>query len=261
MASNKRFDEMTEKATIANTDILLIADYADLDINSNPKTKKLTWANMLTIIAASGFVLDVDYDAYSILASDADDTPVALTVAASTFVGRKTSGGISAMTASEARDVLSVEENSTADQTDSEIETAYNNQVAQVSETEKDEMTSTSIKTSAPKDIADIAGTGNNIVTDSTTSRTFSLTDSNKHIRCTNGSAITLTVPLNATVPLPIGFMCEPEQAGAGTITYSPEGAAVLRSKDSNLSSNGQYGSSMIKKIGTDEWLIVGDLA
>ncbi len=52
-----------------------------------------------------------------------------------------------------------IEDNATADQTDSEIETAYNNQVAQVSTGEKTAGTATGVRRFSPKDIADMAGT------------------------------------------------------------------------------------------------------
>lgn len=46
------------------------------------------------------------YDANTILAATTDDTPAALTVGASTFVGRKAAGNISAMSATEAAALL-----------------------------------------------------------------------------------------------------------------------------------------------------------
>lgn len=46
------------------------------------------------------------YDANTILKADTDDTPVALSVPASTFVGRKAAGSISAMSATEAAALL-----------------------------------------------------------------------------------------------------------------------------------------------------------
>lgn len=48
------------------------------------------------------------YDANTILAATTDDTPAALTVGASTIVGRKATGGIVALTASETRTILSL---------------------------------------------------------------------------------------------------------------------------------------------------------
>lgn len=54
------------------------------------------------------------YDANSVLYATSDNTPVALTVAASTIVGRKSSGDIVALTATEARTILNVADGSNA---------------------------------------------------------------------------------------------------------------------------------------------------
>ena len=56
----------------------------------------------------SDYVAKTLYDAYSILYADTDNTPAALTVGASTIVGRKATGGVSAMTPAEAMNVLFV---------------------------------------------------------------------------------------------------------------------------------------------------------
>lgn len=52
-----------------------------------------------------------------------------------------------------------IEENATADQTNAEIETAYNTQVAQVSDLEKTEGTATQVKRFAPADVKDMIDT------------------------------------------------------------------------------------------------------
>jgi hypothetical protein len=59
-----------------------------------------------TNVDAAGAVMNSDYDANTILAATADNTPVALTVAASRIVGRKATGDIAAMTAAETAAVL-----------------------------------------------------------------------------------------------------------------------------------------------------------
>ena len=83
------------------------------------------------------------------------------TVNTNTILGRATAGigDIESLTAAQARLILNVEDGSTADQTDAEIETGYNNQVPQVSAGEKTAGTETAIRRFSPLDIADMAGT------------------------------------------------------------------------------------------------------
>jgi hypothetical protein len=75
-----------------------------------------------TNVDAAGAVMEADYNANTILAATSDDTPVALTVAEQTLVGRITSGNIDALTATEVRTLINVEDGATADQTAGEIE-------------------------------------------------------------------------------------------------------------------------------------------
>lgn len=60
-----------------------------------------TAVNALEVLCPTAAVLEADFDAYTILYADVDDTPAALTIAASRIVGRKASGGIAAMTGAE----------------------------------------------------------------------------------------------------------------------------------------------------------------
>jgi len=54
-----------------------------------------------TNVDAAGAVMEADYDANTVLAADADNTPAALTVAEQTVVGRITGGNIDALTVAE----------------------------------------------------------------------------------------------------------------------------------------------------------------
>lgn len=62
----------------------------------------------------SGYLLKSTYDANSILIATSDNTPIALTVGASTIVGRKATGDIVALTATETRTILNVADGATA---------------------------------------------------------------------------------------------------------------------------------------------------
>lgn len=65
-------------------------------------------------ITSSGSVDKSLYDAYSILMATTDNTPIALTVAEQTLIGRITSGVIAALTATQVRTLLNVENASVA---------------------------------------------------------------------------------------------------------------------------------------------------
>jgi hypothetical protein len=72
----------------------------------------VTYAKLAaTTIAA--FVLKTLFDANSILKADTDDTPIALVVDASTIVGRKSTGGIVALTVSDILTLIGVEAGAT----------------------------------------------------------------------------------------------------------------------------------------------------
>lgn len=78
-------------------------------------------------------------------------------------------------------------------------------------------------------------------------------------IRCTSAAANVLNVPTFATDPIPIGFVVEGVQYGAGQVTITPQSGVTLRSA-AGLKTNGQYAVFGLRKIGTDEWAVYGDL-
>jgi hypothetical protein len=91
------------------------------------------------------------------------------------------------------------------------------------------------------------------------TTYTLVLTDSAKVVTLNNASAITLTVPTNASVAFPIGAQVNLVQLGAGQVTVSS--SATLRSQGSKLKLNGIYSAATLLKIATDEWVLVGNTA
>jgi hypothetical protein len=92
------------------------------------------------------------------------------------------------------------------------------------------------------------------------TTYTLVLTDSAKVVTLSNASAITLTVPTNASVAFAIGAQVNLVQLGAGQVTVSGAGV-TLRSQGSKLKLNGQYSAATLLKIATDEWVLVGNTA
>jgi hypothetical protein len=91
------------------------------------------------------------------------------------------------------------------------------------------------------------------------TSYTLVLADNAKVVTLNNGSAITLTVPTNASVAFPIGCQVNIVQLGAGQVTVSS--SATLRSQGSKTKLNGQYAAATLLKIASDEWVLIGNTA
>lgn len=100
---------------------------------------------------------------------------------------------------------------------------------------------------------------GNNIVTQ-TGSNTFALSDANTFQLCTSGSAMTLTVPTNASVAFPISTQIDVYQQGAGQVSIAAAGGVTIHSVGSNLKLVAQYSGASLKKTATDTWELVGGL-
>jgi len=92
------------------------------------------------------------------------------------------------------------------------------------------------------------------------TSYTLVLTDAHDLVTLSNASAITLTIPTNASVAFAIGDQVNVVQLGAGQVTIGGAGVTI-RSQGSKLKINGQYAAATLVKIGTDEWVIIGNTA
>ena len=108
-------------------------------------------------------------------------------------------------------------------------------------------------------------GQGNNIaisVDSSVTSTTYTLVlgDAGYLKRCSNASAITITVPTNASVAFPIGTTIYFSQQGAGKVSVSPATSDVtIHSEGNLLGTAGQHAVIGLIKVNTNRWLLVGN--
>lgn len=86
--------------------------------------------------------------------------------------------------------------------------------------------------------------------------------DAGKLIIMNKASANTLTVPKNSSVAFATGTVVAVAQYGAGVTTIAPvDGDVTLRSAGALLNLYTQYSLAVMVKIGTDEWIVSGDLA
>jgi hypothetical protein len=89
---------------------------------------------------------------------------------------------------------------------------------------------------------------------------TLVLSDSGKLVKCTKVSAMNIVVPTNANEAFSIGQRVDLLQYGAGQVTVSGDTGVTIRSTPTSKLRT-QYSSASLVKIGSDEWLLVGDLA
>jgi hypothetical protein len=106
--------------------------------------------------------------------------------------------------------------------------------------------------------IANFTGTPSN---EQTGDYTLVLADKGKVLRVNSSSNRTITIPKNSVVAFPIDTEIALLRYGTGTVSIAPvDGDVTLNSISSNRKVKDQYGSCALKKIGTDEWVLVGSL-
>lgn len=89
------------KDVVLTAGLTIAANWEAADETKFDAIEALADVTDATNVNAAGAAMNTDWDANTILAANSDDTPLALTVAASRIVGRKSSGNIVALTAAE----------------------------------------------------------------------------------------------------------------------------------------------------------------
>lgn len=91
-------------------------------------------------------------------------------------------------------------------------------------------------------------------------SYTLAVSDNQAFVTLTNGSAIALNIPDNATVAIPVGSTIPFKQGGAGQVTVTPAGGVTVQSFGNAYKLAGQYAEAVLTKIATDTWALEGNL-
>ena len=92
-------------------------------------------------------------------------------------------------------------------------------------------------------------------------SYTLALTDKNKFIKMTSGSANTVTVPTNASVAFPVGSQIHIIQYGAGKTQILPVSGTPTIYATPGQFLRAQYSSATLLKCDTNIWMLMGDLS
>tara|TARA_B110000495_G_scaffold119331_1_gene103510 strand:+ start:609 stop:1538 length:930 start_codon:yes stop_codon:yes gene_type:complete len=96
------------------------------------------------------------------------------------------------------------------------------------------------------------------------TTYTSVLADAGKIITCSNGSAITFTIPPNSSVAYPIGSSLTIISIGVGLTTFAQGSGVTIASTGATATApilRVRHSSATAIKIGTDLWQVVGDIS
>jgi hypothetical protein len=89
---------------------------------------------------------------------------------------------------------------------------------------------------------------------------TLQLSDGGSSINFSSSSTTNLTIPLNASVPFQIGQRIDIIRSGSGAVRVLPASGVTLNSKNNARFLSGQYSAATITKVGTNSWILIGDL-
>ena len=98
------------------------------------------------------------------------------------------------------------------------------------------------------------------IVVEKNTSFTLELSDVSKTILLSTSSPMNLTVPLNSSVAIPIGYQYHFIEFGSARTTFVPASGVTINSKNSQLFLDGRYSKGTLVKVATNSWILYGDI-
>lgn len=92
------------------------------------------------------------------------------------------------------------------------------------------------------------------------TTYTLQSSDSGRYLRFSNSSAVTVTIPTNAAVPIPVNSQIDGIAAGTGKVTFSPSSGVNVTSLSGYKSLSGKGAGFTLVKTGVNDWDLVGTL-
>ena len=113
----------------------------------------------------------------------------------------------------------------------------------------------------SPKNIADYVKWS--LITTSSTKTadyTLALWDAQTLVYMNKATAVTLTIPTNASVAFPVDTQIDVVAYGAGDVSIAGAGGVTVNSLSGNKKINWQYVWVTLKKVATDTWLLIWNL-
>ena len=106
------------------------------------------------------------------------------------------------------------------------------------------------------------AGLNETIPLNTQTGTTYTLAagDAGELVTLSNASAITLTVPTNASVAFAIGTQITIAQANSGQVTVAGAVGVTVSASDSATKLRTQWSAATLIKTNTNSWILIGDI-
>lgn len=107
------------------------------------------------------------------------------------------------------------------------------------------------------------AGLNETIPLNAQTGTTYTLAagDAGELVTLSNASAITLTVPTNASVAFAIGTQITITQANSGQVTVAGAVGVTVNAADSATKLRTQWSAATLIKTATNSWILIGDIS
>jgi cell division septation protein DedD len=108
----------------------------------------------------------------------------------------------------------------------------------------------------------DIQPAISNIATTVVKSSSFTLepSDVNKTILLSASAPMTLAIPANSSVVIPVGYQYNFVEIGTERTTFSPAAGVTIESKNNQLFLNERYSKGTLIKTSTNGWILFGDI-
>jgi len=90
---------------------------------------------------------------------------------------------------------------------------------------------------------------------------TLASADRNTNILCDKSTEIIVTVPLNSSVSLPVGYQVSFVQIGAGQVTFSGASGVTINSDSSKNKIATRYSAASLIQTSANVWVLFGHLA
>jgi len=214
-----------------------------------------------TAVSTEGYIKDANL---SLGTTTATEQPVNIDQGTNIVLVSATTTLAGLMSASDKTKLDGIEAGATADQSDAEIETAYNNQVAEVSQADAETGTSTTVYRWTPERVRqaiDALAVGGLEIDSVVKTANFTAEKDKQYLIDTSGGSFSITLPLSPAVGDTFGIIDLEGTFTSNPLTLNRNGSIVLRAAENGVIDISNWSTPWIYTGATNGWLPLGAAA